>query len=238
MKRKELEEVYDDFSDFSLSSPGRKIRRLDAELPPIMEEPNFPSFFEEQVPEEHFLDLKDRIEQLPTGPIDVGSPVSVNEERALVLYKPLGSPGVSFRVNPFLLPALRNKMLWLESSDGKISNETTPKSSSETPLACNNSKNLAVVPWVPSQLSVLENGRDLAIEDSMFEPMVQDVEMGTAMEEDLDDTEQQRLARTSVATEPQAAVGVMGGADALQWQQHCMTTPQQPPGSTPIMWSW
>lgn len=28
MKRKELEEVNDDFSDFSLSSPARKIRRL------------------------------------------------------------------------------------------------------------------------------------------------------------------------------------------------------------------
>ncbi|GMQ07489.1 hypothetical protein CsSME_00051653 [Camellia sinensis var. sinensis] len=38
MKRKDLEDVNDDFSDFSLSSPARKIRRLDAELPPIMEE--------------------------------------------------------------------------------------------------------------------------------------------------------------------------------------------------------
>lgn len=38
MKRKEVDEVSDDFSDFSLSSPALKIRRLDAELPPIMEE--------------------------------------------------------------------------------------------------------------------------------------------------------------------------------------------------------
>lgn len=28
MKRKDLEEVYDEFSEFSLSSPARKIRRL------------------------------------------------------------------------------------------------------------------------------------------------------------------------------------------------------------------
>lgn len=28
MKRKDIEEVNDDFSDFSLSSPARKIRRL------------------------------------------------------------------------------------------------------------------------------------------------------------------------------------------------------------------
>lgn len=38
MKRKDVEEVNDDFSDFSLSSPATKIRRLDAELAPIMEE--------------------------------------------------------------------------------------------------------------------------------------------------------------------------------------------------------
>ncbi|KAK7358459.1 hypothetical protein VNO77_00387 [Canavalia gladiata] len=33
-----VDEVGDDFSDFSLSSPATKIRRLDAELPPIVEE--------------------------------------------------------------------------------------------------------------------------------------------------------------------------------------------------------
>ncbi|KAJ4850502.1 hypothetical protein Tsubulata_044290 [Turnera subulata] len=38
MKRKEAEDVSDDFSDFSLTSPARKIRRLEAGLPPIVEE--------------------------------------------------------------------------------------------------------------------------------------------------------------------------------------------------------
>ncbi|KAK1289388.1 hypothetical protein QJS10_CPB18g00049 [Acorus calamus] len=38
MKRRDLDEVNDEFSEFSLSSPARKIRRLDLELPPIMEE--------------------------------------------------------------------------------------------------------------------------------------------------------------------------------------------------------
>lgn len=42
MKRKDpdfdMDGLHHDFSDFSLSSPARKIRRLDAELPPIMEE--------------------------------------------------------------------------------------------------------------------------------------------------------------------------------------------------------
>ncbi|XVF69890.1 hypothetical protein PTKIN_Ptkin11bG0117400 [Pterospermum kingtungense] len=38
LKRKEIDQVNDDFSDFSLSSPATKIRRLDSELPPIIEE--------------------------------------------------------------------------------------------------------------------------------------------------------------------------------------------------------
>ncbi|KAG8380915.1 hypothetical protein BUALT_Bualt06G0066300 [Buddleja alternifolia] len=38
LKRKDLEDVNDDFSDFSLFSPARKIRRLDFELPPIIED--------------------------------------------------------------------------------------------------------------------------------------------------------------------------------------------------------
>lgn len=54
----------DDFSDFSLSSPASKIRRLDLDLPPIMEE--------EVVMEDH-----DHIQSSPQ-----------NEERAIVLFKP------------------------------------------------------------------------------------------------------------------------------------------------------
>ncbi|KAG8386752.1 hypothetical protein BUALT_Bualt03G0181700 [Buddleja alternifolia] len=38
LKRKDLEDVNDDFSNFSLSSPVRKILRLDSELPPIFED--------------------------------------------------------------------------------------------------------------------------------------------------------------------------------------------------------
>ncbi|KAK7845251.1 hypothetical protein CFP56_009873 [Quercus suber] len=70
MKRKDLEldEFSDDFSDFSLSAPARKIRRLDAELPPIMEE-------EEAI-----------IEDLELSPN--------NEEMAIVLFKPVNAPFV------------------------------------------------------------------------------------------------------------------------------------------------
>jgi len=100
MKRKDIDRVNDDFSDFSLSSPARKIRRLvnslsellktlefvfmmmmmmnwcyimliqDVDLPPIMEE------------EEIDLPMQDTVaEEIELEP--------VNDERAIVLFKPL-----------------------------------------------------------------------------------------------------------------------------------------------------
>ncbi|KAL0885159.1 hypothetical protein Bca101_009141 [Brassica carinata] len=87
MKRKEIDRVNDDFSDFSLSSPATKIRRLDLDLPPIMEE--------EVVMEEEHDDLQ-------------SSPQ--NEERAIVLFKP---PPLHHQPNLFvdrsLISGLKNR---------------------------------------------------------------------------------------------------------------------------------
>lgn len=100
MKRKDFDRVNDEFSDFSLSSPARKIRRLvnslaeffenprirdhdhdddelvyiiliqDVDLPPIMEE------------DEIDLPMQDTsAEEIELEP--------VNDERAIVLFKPL-----------------------------------------------------------------------------------------------------------------------------------------------------
>ncbi|KAE8705956.1 Detected protein of unknown function [Hibiscus syriacus] len=49
LKRKDIDQVNDDFSDFSLSSPATKIRRLDADLPPIIEEDSFPENHERAI---------------------------------------------------------------------------------------------------------------------------------------------------------------------------------------------
>ncbi|KAL8265096.1 hypothetical protein R6Q59_023226 [Mikania micrantha] len=137
LKRKDLEQVNDDFCDFSLSSPARKIRRLDAELPPIIEE-------EEMV-----------------NPVIVGQPEAaeaiddmiVNEERAIVLYDPMNnipllqlkSP-ISVSVNSNFLSGFKNRVLWsnqshvLESLNGM-------KEKQDEQNTINGS--LAVVPWVP-----------------------------------------------------------------------------------------
>ncbi|KAK5834698.1 DBH-like monooxygenase protein 2 [Gossypium arboreum] len=49
LKRKDIDQVNDDFSDFSLSSPATKIRRLDADLPPIIEEDSLPENHEKAI---------------------------------------------------------------------------------------------------------------------------------------------------------------------------------------------
>lgn len=135
-KRKEIEDVYDDFSDFSLLSPARKIRRLDAELPPIIEEsePN-------GGPVDIDLDLDTQLQEEACVP--------VNEERAIVLYNPVNSsvsPNVSITVNPGLFPSFKNGVLWPGHYRFLISEED--ELASEEKNDC-----LAVVPWVSNPLT-------------------------------------------------------------------------------------
>ncbi|KAL8222943.1 hypothetical protein R6Q57_020342 [Mikania cordata] len=137
LKRKDLEQVNDDFCDFSLSSPARKIRRLDAELPPIIEE-------EEMV-----------------NPVIVGQPEAaeavddmiVNEERAIVLYDPMNnipllqlkSP-ISVSVNSNFLSGFTNRVLWSNQSHVLESLNGMKEKQDEQNII---NGSLAVVPWVP-----------------------------------------------------------------------------------------
>ncbi|OIW09880.1 hypothetical protein TanjilG_32029 [Lupinus angustifolius] len=88
MKRKDvLDKVSDDFSEFSLSSPPTKIRRLDVELCPIPE-------------------IEDEME----------SDEVANEERAIVVFNPLPSPSpFNFIVQSHLLSPINNN--WSKQYD-------------------------------------------------------------------------------------------------------------------------
>lgn len=204
-KRKDFEEVYDEFSEFSLYSPARKIRRLDAELPPIMEEEDqaVPLLMPEELAVSEMVDAE---------------PPPLNEERALVLYKPMNSPlilshsptNLSFRVNPDLVDGLKNQAFW--AGNHSLDDKAGVANSS-----------LAVVPWVPAQapLAINLGSRGMNVE----EPMEAEEVGGASME---------------VEESKQQAGGQAGGvADGFQqWQQHCMI-PQPPQNATtPIMWSW
>lgn len=231
MKRKDLEDVYDEFSDFSLSSPARKIRRLDAELPPIIEEveePEIPISFEQAATYPSFgSNAVNRglvIEELPSVP--------ENEERAIVLFKPMNTPHVhspsnfSVKVDPQFINGFKSQFFWENRANAfrPADNEATQQEDSSSAKEC-----LAVVPWVPSQLPSAEQAEILGQPDISDMMDAEDIE-GVAM--DVEDS--------SVNAEPRTAVeaGAFSVNEGLHhWQQqHCMTTQLPQNASTPISW--
>ncbi|GFQ03001.1 hypothetical protein PHJA_002443900 [Phtheirospermum japonicum] len=216
LKRKDLEDVNDDFSDFSLCSPARKIRRLDADLPPIIEdeECEIPMAFEHSLLQEHRPGSCSsggiRIEELPDVPI--------NDEKAIVLFNPSTLPrspsNFSVSVDPRLISALKNKAPWSDQSN------TWRLADDDEAEEKNNC--LAVVPWVPSQLPA-EAGAELPSQFDNSEMMdAQEVE-----EEEMD-VEDGDIVQTG---------GMMLNEGYHQWQQqHCLI-PQPPHNATaPIVW--
>ncbi|KAJ8564513.1 hypothetical protein K7X08_000973 [Anisodus acutangulus] len=228
MKRKDLDDVYD---DFSLSSPARKIRRLDAELPPIIEEveePEVPIAFEQAATDPSFgSNAGNRgivIEELPSAP--------ENEERAIVLFKPTNTPLVhspsnfSLKVNPQFINGFKSQIFWENRA-----NASRPADSEATQQEDSNSANecLAVVPWVCSQVPSAQGAAILGQTDMSDMMDAEDME-GVAM--DVEDS--------SVNAEPRTTFGA--GAVCVneclhQWQQqHCMPTQLPQNTSTPIVW--
>ncbi|KAJ4963953.1 hypothetical protein NE237_023892 [Protea cynaroides] len=226
MKRKGLEEVYDEFSDFSLSSPARKIRRLDAELPPIMEEDETsenPVFFYRPPSG----DLGSSAQELGATVKEALPSAPLNEERALVLYKPVNKPLVEITLVSDLIPGLRNHVFWSgQIQVRRLEHETIDTSKN---MEVKNDQ-LAVVPWVPTQLP----------SDSRTEMPAAAVP--EQMEAEGVDSVMMEIEDDNVQLTPGEAremSGVEGGESWQQWQQqHCLTPqlPQNP--STPIMWSW
>lgn len=233
MKRKDLEDVNDEFSDFSLSSPARKIRRLDAVLPPIIEEveePEIPIAFEQATTYPSFGSNAVKrglvIEELPSVP--------ANEERAIVLFKPMNTQPMhspsnfSVKVDPQFLNGFKSQVFWDNTANAfrlVDANEAAQQDDSSSAKEC-----LAVVPWVPSQFPSAAEAEVLSQPDVSDMMDAEDME-GVAM--DIEDN--------SVDVEPRIAVdaGAVSVNDGLHhWQQqHCMTTTQPPQNtSTPIPW--
>ncbi|RVW27940.1 hypothetical protein CK203_094116 [Vitis vinifera] len=225
MKRKELEEVNDDFSDFSLSSPPEKFadcfyvsgsRRMDnqtlnilsateetfdAELPPIMEEEEmmFPVEFEQLLPEKQVENTREEVDGIP-----------LNAERAIVLFKPVNSPLMqspskfSVSVDSDIISGFKNQFPWSSQPNLRKSVED------ETASGERNTR----VPQIEA-VELMEEAEEMEvttmdIEDNNLNP------------------EQQQ----------EHGFGGMRGSESLhQWQQqHCMT-PQLPQNmSTPITW--
>ncbi|XP_010488802.1 PREDICTED: uncharacterized protein LOC104766588 [Camelina sativa] len=179
MKRKDIDRVNHDFSDFSLSSPARKIRRLDLDLPPIMEEDEIKS-------------------------------VTVNEERAIVLYKPLQQyhhqpPHLFFDTD--LVSGLKNRFL----RDAVVTDDLCDDDDDEK------HKQQAVVRWDSSQFQSFDEPPAPEITELDGEDEMMDVEE---------------------ASLPQQQPQLVGGLHQWPQQQqlHCMVPQLPQTNSTPISW--
>nr|GMC65048.1 STE20-like serine/threonine-protein kinase [Ipomoea batatas] len=225
MKRKDLEQVSDEFSDFSLSAPARKIRRLDAELPPILEEieddRDIPVAFVPSPSGQSFGGYGRRgvqIEELPDVPD--------NKETAIVLFKPMDTPFVltpqnfSVKIDPQFISGLKNQVPWRSQSNQLGQDEDGAKEMGNTSAARNQC--LAVVPWVPSQFPT-QGSSQTDITDMMD---AEELEEATMEVED-----------NGFAAADQRSMDMGGNEGLQQWQQqHCMV-PQPPQNvSTPITW--
>ncbi|KAI4316184.1 hypothetical protein L6164_024188 [Bauhinia variegata] len=156
MKRKDVEELFQDFSSISLSHSPRKSRRLDPDLFMIMDEDlvvssthDFPQGLSQEQPgtnsgREHSEDA----ESLDTVPMS-----NASEERALVLYDPANtpflkspsSPEFSITVKANLIPGLKDYLLWrFTRSECTVEEEKEIKEKKcEASNDCS-----AVVPWI------------------------------------------------------------------------------------------
>ncbi|KAG7610812.1 hypothetical protein ISN44_As05g029160 [Arabidopsis suecica] len=215
MKRKDIDRVNDDFSDFSLSSPARKIRRLDVDLPPIMEE------------EEIDLPMQDTVaEEIELEP--------VNDERAIVLFKPLHyqqpSSGNVF-VDRHLISGFKNRFLHDVSiaDDNQYEDERLNK--------CQ-----AVVCWNPSQstysqsIGTFQQPRTLEITE--LDETGEDVVMDDASNEIEEDTGSASLSFPQQGQQQEQEHTYGFGLHPWQQAQNCMI-PQLPQVSatpTPITW--
>jgi len=213
VKRKELEQVVDGLSDFSLSGPAAKSRRLDPGLPPIMEE-------EPPAPSISFQELGDKINcgvNMPSVEVMMEGSMShyvPSEDMALVLYKPVENTGISsssFIVSPDLIRGLKNHA-FNQANYLELEDESPGRSNS-----------LALVPWKPPQMSIRSDWVASEPESKQtFEvPMEADESEVTSMD---------------VEEAPEATAGGFDGENVHQWQ-HCMTPPSLPNPSAHVMWS-
>ncbi|XWS28160.1 hypothetical protein CRYUN_Cryun25bG0041800 [Craigia yunnanensis] len=148
LKRKDIDKVNDDFSDFSLSSPATKFRRLDADLPPIIEE------------EESFLENQEKAIVL-FNPLLLHNNYSNNYNNNSPL---LPSPStLSISLTSDLISGFKNQFVQATDMRSADFDEAKNEQSKNAMEGC-----LAVDSWVPSPIpSVESRDGELEVPDSM-----------------------------------------------------------------------
>ncbi|XP_074280882.1 uncharacterized protein LOC141605866 [Silene latifolia] len=228
LKRKEIDHGVD--HDFPLSSPAHKIRRLDAELSPIVEEVNedLSMRYEEAIPENVILNgvgnqvkMRD-LEELPDS-------IPENQERAIVLFKPINNPVpctlTHFSVDPNFIATFKGKALWgvNRNADERIEKQED-STNGDNGESCR-----AVVPWAPSYKPNLKHqllGSQMKV--SELDSMNEEEPEATSMEiEDTSGPEVNDYNRVLRPTE---------GISSQWWQPHCMFPQPLQNTTTPLVW--
>ncbi|KAL8168067.1 hypothetical protein V2J09_009566 [Rumex salicifolius] len=222
LKRKELEldHLDDDAFDFTISCPASKIRRLDADLRPTVEvgETDMNSQFEQQP----FSGIYSSGggESRSRGLVIEELPPDENQERAIVLFKPINTPiyrsPSSYVVDSNLMSSIHNNSLW----------EINPKSSRYVvEEGSEPDEQLAVIPWIPAQQ--MHHVQPLEVSEmEVSEPMDAE-EMGTTMEAE-DNMVGPGLQSTNEFDQPN-----WSHTETLQqWQQQHCIFPQLPQSTT------
>ncbi|PAN13151.1 hypothetical protein PAHAL_2G317400 [Panicum hallii] len=210
-------------------APATKIRRLDAEVPPVGPAVGAPlvetgasvPFVVEDVR------VSGDVAPTPAAAVGLAAPAA-NDERAIVVYQPAEAarsllqgplrPGPSLRVSPNWIHGLRSTMLHEASKHRALFEELAAR---------DENLNLAVVPWAPAQ----DHAHAASATGAEMMDADQDGD-GASMEVEHD---------VEGRPTPQAGGAVQG--EAFYHQQHCVA-PQQvqlPVASyqpSPVTWSW
>eukprot|EP01018_Ginkgo_biloba_P027633 Gb_18529 [translate_table: standard] len=248
LKRKDVGEVAMDYICGDDLAPSKKMRV----------DPGFPSIFDngpDFVMACDDLPVEISPQPQPTEPfvmVPEPPPVVPNEEKALVLYKPVnppifpggpaaGSADLPIKFNANCLPNYQatwqmNSMVnmpdlfrFVRAPDSAWNSENLKRSESN-PV----DNRLAVVPWVPSQFPSAtqesSSNEKLSCDNGIecIDSMPVEDEDAISMEEDpMQPPPSSTIACTGVTNET--------GIEGVQWQ-HCMTP--QPPQNTQVMWSY
>ncbi|CAN6204895.1 unnamed protein product [Urochloa humidicola] len=213
--------------------PATKIRRLDAEVPPVEQAVGAPLVqpgASVPTPPQPFVEDEVRMSgdvAPPAQAVGLAAP-AVNDERAIVVYQPAEAarnllegplrPGASLRVSPDWFHGLKSTMLQEANNHRALFEELAGR---------DENLNLAMVPWAPAQAHARA--------------------AYSSAEEMMDADQDGDGASMEVEHQPTPASGGAPQGEAFhhyqqqQWPlQHCVA-PQLPAASyqpSPITWSW
>ncbi|CAN6174850.1 unnamed protein product, partial [Urochloa humidicola] len=213
-----------------VSVPATKIRRLDAEVPPVEHAVGAPLLQPGASVAPQPVQMSGDVAP-PVAAVSVAVP-AVNDERAIVVYQPAEAarnllegplrPGASLRVSPDWIHGLRSTMLQEASNHRALFEELAGR---------DENLNLAMVPWAPAQVHARA--------------------FSSSAEEMVDADQDGDGSSMEVEHQPTPPAGVALQGEAFQHQhhhqqwplQHCVAPQQlQLPASSyqpsPVTWSW